>query len=648
MKIGHKLPLIMGLIAVVALYLAEYIASTNARAALLAAGQERLQAVAQSRAAEIAQRLRFAQADLQAKANNPVMVEALRAFMTAWPQTGVPPDGEAGDDRLAGLLDFAPYRLSYLRYHAFFENHAASHGYQNIFIVSSVGQVIYAVNADRLADVLDRDAPGADSLAKVVADLGPRRERAPTSSVWFSQDMAADQTFSAFIAAPIRSETVPRSQGVVIFQVGSRVIEQVAKRPEGIGKTGSVSVLRADRRTIVGDAGALDDWILPEDQLDTLLARGGLASITTADNRNYIAAIAVFPFGGVDYSVVVQQLRDEVLAPAIRLRRETLRDGVPALGLVCVLGVLLARSISVPLDRVGRAMSGVARRAYEREIPGRNRADEIGQIARRLDLFRASLVKADAVERENAFKSAAFEGASSALMILDTDFTIIYVNDCLVDLMRRNHIALGRNVPDFRVDALPGRNLSAFFPGTPRLREVASGGPRREELSLGHVHLTLDIGPVRGRDSQTLLGYVVEWTDMTVQRLNLAVIAAVNSALPICSFTTDGRLIESNGPFSCWSRLSESALSGIHWNALFCGVGGVSHPSWDEILQAGHHNTELVLAPNAAPALPCTLSRITTEQGRLLRFVLSAGRIDARSVERDFAVGHTHKMAAGT
>lgn len=134
---------------------------------------------------------------------------------------------------------------------------------------------------------------------------------------------------------------------------------------------------------------------------------------------------------------------------------------------------------------------------------------------------------------------------------------------------------------------------------------------------------------------------------MTLPRLNLAVIAAVNTALPICSFTSDGRLIETNAPFAVWAAQSESALLGVRWNALFWQSRDADNPRWDEVLARGKHEIELVLAPNSAAALPCTLSRITTDQGKLLRFVLSAGRVQLSCTD-DCDQGHASEpLAAG-
>ena len=74
------------------------------------------------------------------------------------------------------------------------------------------------------------------------------------------------------------------------------------------------------------------------------------------------------------------------------------------------------------------AMTDVADGMYETVIPYTTRKDEIGKIARRLDTFRMKLSVAARAQRESAFKSAAFEGSSAPMMMVDEDLRIIFLN----------------------------------------------------------------------------------------------------------------------------------------------------------------------------------------------------------------------------
>lgn len=638
LKIGQKLPLLMALITIAALYLAELITTTNARATILAAGEDRLLAVASSRAAEVQGVLASVRADMRAKANNPVILEAARAFKRSWDREG-PLAAErlraaymVGRDHPVGGELSAPrpnthagYHRTHSFYHPFFSSHAASRDYADLYLVSPTGRVIYSVAKG--------DSFGADVATTLDAGDGLRLvfDRVVNGN-GFSVDIMTDfepygadpSERSAFFGMPVR-DGLAQLHGVLIIRLPAAALTDIVGRSDGLGRTGRAAVLGADLTPRAGLAISIvdaDDPVPPERRL---AREGGVTILGPEDEEPHLAAFVPFVFQGKRFVVVALQQRSEILASATRLRRESLQDGISALALVCVVGVMLARSISGPLQAVGQAMGQVARRDYDVEIPGRQRPDEIGDIARRLDVFRASLVAADATEREHAFKSAAFEATSAALMLIDRDMTIIYVNQCLVHLMAQHRIALERNVSDFRPDALPGRGLIALYPGAERLRVAAVEGQGNAEMQLGHSHLALAMAPVRAGDSPQILGYVVEWKDVTRRRLSDAVTGAVHATLPVASFSPDGRLIEANPPFLRWTSIPGQAVYGEHWNAIFhANQNGTARP-WAEIAKMSAQQEGLWVHPKGGVRLSAMLCRVNNNRGRTRRFVLIAG-----------------------
>ncbi len=79
--------------------------------------------------------------------------------------------------------------------------------------------------------------------------------------------------------------------------------------------------------------------------------------------------------------------------------------GVGALG---VLGsVLIGRGITRPLDRLGRRMQALAQGDGTGSIPGLDRTDEIGQMARTVEVFRQALIVKAEMDRTAAQEAAA-------------------------------------------------------------------------------------------------------------------------------------------------------------------------------------------------------------------------------------------------
>ncbi|MEM9476109.1 MAG: PAS domain-containing protein [Pseudomonadota bacterium] len=637
MKIGLKLPLIMAVIAVSALYLAELISTTNARNTIFEAGQYRLMAVATSRAAEVRSVMASVSADMRAKANNPVILEATRAFVRSWHSTSDADRGAiqrafvddsphpAGErEKLVDAGTGTAYAGVHRYFHEFFASHAASRAYDDLYIVSPDGRVVYSVRKFSTfgADLRSENAQGTP-VGTAFAKAAASTDDAKVTMTDFLPYAAHGGAPTAFFAIPVRTNTGVL-EGVLIISLPAKALDTIVNRPDGLGETGAVAFLGSDALPRAGPGIPEADWADSVDLKLQLVRDGGSAMLANATEEPYVAAFAPVRLNGSYYAVIARQKRSAILAPAEVLRRETLRDGVAVLGFVCLVGLLLARSISTPLTAVGNAMGRVARREYEMDIPGRRRADEIGGIARELDSFRAALLAAEANDREHTFKSAAFEATSAALMLVDRELTIIYVNESLVELMSEHRISLGRNVWDFRPDALPGRNLAALFPGAERLRKEAGQGHRAAEMRLGNSYLTLAMEPVRDGPDGQLLGYVVEWADVTQRRLSSAVLGAIDTALPVASFSPDGRLIATNPPFRRWTGLPPQLLNGHHWNTLFPQNACKDAKCWSRTLEGAGRHVRLQLCPARASALPVILCRVDNDRGRAQRFVLIA------------------------
>ncbi len=647
LKIGIKLPLVMVLIGAVSLVLAGFIASSHTRESVLVAGQDRLMAVAESRAAEMEGELQGVRADLQAKVANPVILEAARAFVTAFELYGpaatedlrrlyVTENSNPKDfrNRLVNAGDGSGYSLVHRRYHRFFAAYATSFGYADIYIVSPDGRIVYSVTKSE------------DFMAKIGTDGGTdtRMSHLYRATMRTPADISDRMTdfdghgdgLSALFSIPIRS---PQGtlEAILIFRLSTGILDQIMQRPEGLGRTGEAFVIGSDRRLRTALRGAASAIVRLNGRDSPAVAqafanRRGVVRHTDDKGKGVVTAYVPIFFQGLQFAVMAQQSEDEILVSAQRLHKRMLQDGVFALYLVSIVGLIIARSMSVPLVRVGEVMKRVALRDFEGTIPDRKRRDEIGGIARQLDAFRASLAASDGLERENAFKSAAFQATSAALMLADRNLTIIYVNQSLINLMKENSIAIDRQVPDFRPDALPGRNVTSFFPGAFRSKSRDGVSAHfQEEIKLGQRHMRIGMGPILDIDGE-VLGYVIEWEDSTQARLNKAVLDTIDRHMPIAGFSPDGRLIDANSQFEEWVGSSKAELLGRSWDWLFvhetpADAGRSKTARWADVARSEDDRGRLLeLCPvlDDGPPMPVCMNAVRDEHGSLQRYVLLA------------------------
>ena len=530
--------------------------------------------------------------------------------------------------------DGSSYSLVHRRYHPFFAAHTSSQDYSDIYIISPGGRVVYSVTKSN--DFMEFIGAGADPDSRIATLF-----RATIRSTEASTDLMADfeedaRGSSALFSIPIRS---PQGtiEAVLMIRFPTRTLTRIMQRPAGLGRTGEVFLVGQDRRLRTEPRGAAPVVIRAGGRDSPAVTaafanRRGVVRQEDGQGAGVVAAFVPVTFRGNRYAVIAQQSEAEILTAAQQLREGMMRDGVLALYLVTILGLVIARSMSVPLTRVGEVMTRVARRDFEGTIPDRTRRDEIGSIARQLDAFRASLAASDGLERENAFKGAAFQATSAALMLADRNLTIIYVNQSLVELMKENAIAIDRQVPDFRPDALPGRNVTTFFPGALRVKsEGVEPYYFREEIRLGQRHIVIGMGPVLNAEGE-VLGYVIEWEDGTQAQLNRVVLDTIDGHMPIAGFSADGRLIDANAQFEDWLGASRAELLGRSWDWLFAGNrGGKPDPkdqvAWTEVAKSGQDRGslfEVQPATGGGQQMTVCVNAVRDVGGLLQRYVLLA------------------------
>ncbi|MEM0948532.1 MAG: PAS domain-containing protein [Pseudomonadota bacterium] len=671
-RIGIKLPLVTVLIGAVALALAVIIANKSTVATVSHSGNERLRAIAESRAAEVLRDLQSIRADMRGKYSNPVILEAARAFVFAWEHhDGDPsqhfrtlyvdnnPNPETRRFALTQADDGSPYSHVHRRYHPFFKAYVMGQNYTDLFLISPSGDVVYSTAKQEpfgrnLTDEGLRSIPLSHAFRTVVQGTGFSTD----IMTEFDRSPAYPAADTAVFAVPVRSPlgTVEAILGV---RVSAERYTEILRRPAGLGQTGEGFLLGRSRDPITELRGVAPAAITKEGRdappvAEVFKNQAGLTVHRGEDGRRTVTAFVPLRYMGRLFGVMIQQAEDEILAPAAAQRRQLIEEGLVVLALLTALGLMLARSMSVPLVRVGQAMQRVADRDYDADIPDRRRGDEIGAIARQLDAFRASLFEAETIARENAFKRAAFESTSAALMLVDRDLTIIYANTRLTDLMKRHRTAFDRLAWRFDPGGLTGRSLVALFPGADRVRAGLSKERHISEmLRLGETVLTIGMGPVHDAEGR-VLGYVVEWRDISTEHMKRAVLGAVDHSLPIAEFSPDGRLISANRQLAMWAGHRQADLVGLNWLRVLNLVGVAREDkdalAWDRIaMRAGRDGTRPSVAIHGIDGrIEVGLFPVHDEEGRLHRFVfLGLGIVQATGVVRRLRPIPSFKSVAG-
>ncbi|MGG7567536.1 methyl-accepting chemotaxis protein [Rhodovulum sp. DZ06] len=176
-----------------------------------------------------------------------------------------------------------------------------------------------------------------------------------------------------------------------------------------------------------------------------------------------------------------------------------------ALAMALVGWIALRRWLSRPLLQLGGAVDALSR-GDEADIPGLERNDEIGALARALRRIHAAGLDARRVR-------LALDSSSACVLIADSDHRIAFVSSALERLFKTHAAAVKQDAPGLDPGALVGEKLRDLGDALkPALRGLSE--TRTAALSFGGMQMSITASPVSD-DAGTRIGTVMEWSDLT-------------------------------------------------------------------------------------------------------------------------------------
>jgi methyl-accepting chemotaxis protein len=165
--------------------------------------------------------------------------------------------------------------------------------------------------------------------------------------------------------------------------------------------------------------------------------------------------------------------------------------------------------------------------------------------------FATDITEAEDAAREASFKSAAFSGSSVAMMMIDRDFMVTYVNDATTKLLSENADVFREFWPNFNADQIVGSCIDIFHKNPAHQRQLLSDPsrlPYSTDIAIGDFRFALSINGVFDAKGD-YVGNVLEWSDVTADRLNAGMLAALDRAQATIEFTLDGKVVGANENF---------------------------------------------------------------------------------------------------
>jgi len=306
--------------------------------------------------------------------------------------------------------------------------------------------------------------------------------------------------------------------GTIVLGIGSDMLASAVNAP--IGATGRVALIGIDGRLRSGDFAPDGLTALLKD----LKAQGSTVGDFPGAADGVVAAAAPAAVFGHDWAVLARIDRAEITAPVDRMGWQIAGASAAAVSILLGLTLALARRLSRPIVQMATAIGEIREGRGDVVIPGLDRADELGEMARSID-------RISSLGRDNRLVIAALDGSPAMLMIADQQERIAFMSSALVELFMTLEPHFRRANEQFTVAGLYGASVNTLATGAGIARHVEqdNGHTRRIRYEVGDRVIIVDMASVATTSGGTI-GHTLIWSDVTEQLKAQDAVSAVLAA----------------------------------------------------------------------------------------------------------------------
>ena len=233
-----------------------------------------------------------------------------------------------------------------------------------------------------------------------------------------------------------------------------------------------------------------------------------------------------------------------------------------------------------------------------RPVPKRVRAPAAAPVKPTIAAKRAKRAAPPAID----FGREAIEGITSAVMCVDRELKITYLNRATDQLMRRHAAVFKTAFAGFDPDRLLGTCIDIFHKNPAHQRALLADPnnlPHVATIRVGPMAFRINVSAVRGRDG-SYIGSTLEWLDVTELRAKeaenadyAALSSAINKSQAVVQFAMDGTVMSANDNFLRTLGYQLDEIAGKH-HALFVDPAHVRSDEYRQFwqrLNEGRHDT---------------------------------------------------------
>lgn len=184
---------------------------------------------------------------------------------------------------------------------------------------------------------------------------------------------------------------------------------------------------------------------------------------------------------------------------------------------------------------------------------------------------------------EVAAIQVATDNATAAVMMIDRDFKITYVNQSTRDLLSSNTELFRKAWPTIDLSKIIGACIDGFHKDPAHQRRLLASplsAPHTAEITIGDMRFALRINSVIDKGGD-YVGNVLEWANVTEMRRSTGMLSAMSKAQAMIEFGLDGVVHDANQNFCETLGYSLDEIRGKH-HSMFVDPAEVAAPAYKD------------------------------------------------------------------
>ena len=416
-KLGVKLPIAMGVLVAVTIVVMTGANAILTRDIIVENASEKLESNALIKGKQVEALLEEVDRDIRLRAADPATSVALIALADGYNslenaeevlrrvyiEENEYPLGEK--DRLVKADTGSSYGFIHAIYHPNFDLIQNAMNYYDVFLFDTQGNLVYSVFKENDFGTNMLDGPWAGSgLADAYRQAATLEAADGSVFIDFTSYGPSYGAPAAFISRPVFDQNGTRL-GVLAYQIPGSQLNSVVGDLEGLGTTADGFVVGRDRR-LRTDAPQSEEMdilttVVDHDAITAALdGRSGFFSDVGHDGQPVMGFAVPVEVMGTKWVAVVQENQKAVFVGLWSSLYRALAISAVILGGAITLSAYFSRGISRPMRELTEAVKSVAEGVTDTTVPGTERGDEIGELARKTEVFRQNALRIENMVEE--------------------------------------------------------------------------------------------------------------------------------------------------------------------------------------------------------------------------------------------------------